>query len=106
MDVLIKIGGVLLLLAGAIYPIAALVNLASRMNRKDGTPLPPAQLGVRLLLIATVPMAGILGGFAGLLPAVWESDVLRLVILSAVVASVVGFALLIFWSRLRPSDSQ
>jgi hypothetical protein len=94
MDVLIKIGAVLLLLVGAVYPMAAIVGLMQRMNRKPG-PLPaPAQVMVRMLLIATVPLAGILGGFAGLNASVWESNVLRGVILVAAGVSVVGFVVL------------
>lgn len=94
MDILIKIGAVLLLLVGAVYPMAAIVGLMQRMNRKPG-PLPaPAQVMVRMLLIATVPLAGILGGFAGLNASVWESNVLRGVILVAAGVSVVGFVVL------------
>lgn len=94
MDILIKIGAVLLLLVGAVYPMAAIVGLMQRMNRKPG-PLPaPAQVMVRMLLIATVPLAGILGGFAGLNASVWESNVLRGVILVAAGVSVVDFVVL------------
>lgn len=94
MDITIKIGAVLLLLAGAIYPMFAIVGLMNRLNRK-GAPLPaPAQMMARMLLIATVPLAGILGGFAGLSPSVWNSNVLRWVILMAAVASAVGFVAL------------
>lgn len=94
MDILIKIAAVLLLLVGAIYPLAAILGLMNRLNRKPG-PLPaPAQVMVRMLLIATVPMAGILGGFAGLSPSVWNSTVLRGVILIAAGASVIGFVVL------------
>ncbi len=74
--------------------MAAIVGLMQRMNRKPG-PLPaPAQVMVRMLLIATVPLAGILGGFAGLNASVWESNVLRGVILVAAGVSVVGFVVL------------
>ncbi len=99
MDILIKIAAVLLLLAGAVYPLAAILGLMNRLNRKPG-PLPaPAQVMVRMLLIATVPMAGILGGFAGLSASVWNSNVLRGVILIAAVASVIGFAVLAVLTR-------
>ncbi len=94
MDIFITIGAILLLLVGAIYPIMAILGLMARLNRKPG-PLPaPAQVMVRMLLIATVPLAAILGGFAGLNSAVWGSNVLRLVILIAAAASVIGFAAL------------
>jgi hypothetical protein len=94
MDVTIKVGAVLLLLVGAVYPMAAIVGLMQRMNRKPG-PLPaPAQVMVRMLLIATVPLASILGGFAGLNESVWASNVLRGVILVAAGTSLVGFVVL------------
>jgi len=94
MDILITIGAVLLLLAGAIYPIVAILGLMQRLNRKPG-PLPaPAQVMVRMLLIATVPMAAILGGFAGLNSSVWSSTVLRGVILIAAAASIIEFVVL------------
>lgn len=94
MDIAIKISAVLVLLAGAIYPMFAILGLMNRLNRKGG-PLPsPAQMMVRMLLIASVPLAGILGGFAGLSASVWESNVLRWVILMAAAASAVGFVVL------------
>jgi len=103
MDILMTIGAILLLLTGAIYPMAGILGLMQRINRKPG-PLPsPAQVMVRMLLIASVPLGGILGGFAGLNPAIWESTVLRGVILVAAVVSVIGFAVLLILVR---SDRQ
>lgn len=103
MDILIKIGAVLLLLVGAVYPMAAIVGLMQRMNRKPG-PLPaPAQVMLRMLLIATVPLAGILGGFAVLNESVWESNVLRGVILVAAGVSAVGFVVLAILMRADKS---
>lgn len=103
MDILFKTGAVLLLLAGAIYPLAAIFGLMKRLNRKPG-PLPsPAQVVVRMVLIAAAPLATILGGFAGLLPSVWESAILRGVILIAGVVSVIGFgALALLTARDKP----
>lgn len=99
MDILITIGSVLLLLVGAVYPLYAILALMNRMNRKPG-PLPsPTQVMVRMLLIATVPLAGILGGFAGLSPAIWASSVLRAVILAGAAGSVIGFVILGFLVR-------
>ena len=94
MDVLVKIGAVLLLIGGAVYPLAAIYRLMARMNQKERGFPSPAQVMVRLFLIATVPLAGILGGFAGLSPAVWQSGVLRAVIIGAAVASLGGFVVL------------
>jgi len=109
MDALIKIGAVLLLLAGAIYPMIAILGLMQRMNRKPG-PLPASvQVMVRMLLIATVPLAAMLGGFAGLNASLWESTVLRGVILVAAAASVIGFvvlAVLVRADKLAANGSQ
>lgn len=96
MELLYTIGAVLLLLIGAVYPLVAIFGLMKRLNRKPGPPPSPAQVMVRMVLIAAVPLAGILGGFAGLVPSVWESAVLRAVITVAGVVSLVGFAALAF----------
>jgi hypothetical protein len=98
MDVLIKVGAVLVLVVGAVYPMGAIAQLSRRLGQKDRPSLTPAQVGLHLALIAVVPIAGILGGFAGLLPAVWASTVLRVVILGAASASLVGFVVLAWFS--------
>ncbi len=103
-DTLIKIGAVLVLTIGAIYPLIAMVGMVRRINRPGATPMSPYAMMVRLLLIATVPLAGILGGFAGLLPAVWESFVLRVVILAATAASIIGFIALAVLNRMERSQ--
>lgn len=99
MDVLIKIGAVVILIAGAVYPLIAIYRLMARMNQKERGLPSPAQVMVRLFLIATVPLAGILGGFAGLSPTVWQSSVLRVIIIAAALASVVGFVILALLTR-------
>lgn len=99
MDILVKVGAVLLIIAGSVYPLVAIYRLMARMNQKERGLPSPAQVMVRLFLIATVPLAGILGGFAGLLPSVWESGVLRVVILAAALASLVGFVALAVLTR-------
>jgi hypothetical protein len=96
---LITIGAVILLIIGIIYPLIAMVAMVRRMNHPT-LPRPGSMaLMVRLFLIASVPLAGILGGFAGLLPAVWESFVLRWLILSTAAASVIGFIVLAIIAR-------
>lgn len=99
MEAVRLIGSILLLIAGAVYPLAAIYRLAGRLNRMEEEPITPLGTMIRLLLIATVPMAGILGGFAGINPDVWESTVMRVVILSAALVSVAGWLILIFLSR-------
>lgn len=105
MTLLYTIGAVLLLLIGAVYPLVAIFGLMKRLNRKPGPPPSPAQVMVRMVLIAAVPLAGILGGFAGLVPSVWESAVLRAVILAGGAASVIGFAALaVLTAKDRPKE--
>ncbi|MDE0077922.1 MAG: hypothetical protein OXO50_10415 [Caldilineaceae bacterium] len=55
-------------------------------------------------MIATVPLAGILGGFAGFAPTLWESQVIRAIVYGAGVLSVVAFAMLIVSSRAQQPD--
>lgn len=102
-EILFTIGAVLLLIVGITYPLIAMVSMVRRMNHPTLPRPGSTAIMVRLALIATVPLAGILGGFAGLLPAVWESFVLRSLILGAAAASVVGFiALTVIDRRDRP----
>jgi hypothetical protein len=93
-DILLTIGAVLLLIFGAVYPLVAIFALVNRMNRPGLPPPSPINVMLRLFLIATVPIAGILGGFAGLVPAVWESFFLRVLILATGAASLAGFVIL------------
>lgn len=90
MNVLLLIGSIFLLVVGAVYPLLAMALLVRRMNQPTAAALPPVEIGLRLMLIATIPLAGILGGFAGLQPAVWQSDFLRYLILITGALSVVG----------------
>ncbi len=105
-EILIKVGAVLILIVGAVYPLVAMVGLVQRMNRPGLPPMGAATMMVRLMLIATVPLAGLLGGFAGLLPAVWESFVLRVVIVASAAASVIGFVALALLSRMEQAQQQ
>jgi hypothetical protein len=98
-DILLTIGAVLLLIVGIIYPLVAMVMMVRRMNHPTLPRMGSTGIMVRLFLIATVPLAGILGGFAGLLSAVWESFVLRGLILATAAASLVGFIILAFIAR-------
>jgi hypothetical protein len=98
-DILLTIGAVLLLIVGITYPLVAMVVMVRRMNHPTLPRMGSTGIMVRLFLIATVPLAGILGGFAGLLPAVWESFVLRGLIVATAAASLVGFIILAFIAR-------
>jgi len=98
-DILLTIAAVLLLIFGAVYPLVAIFALVNRMNRPGLPPPSPTNVMLRLFLIATVPIAGILGGFAGLVPAVWESFFLRVLILATGAASLAGFVILAVVAR-------
>ena len=98
-DILLTIGAVLLLIFGAVYPLVAIFALVNRMNRPGLPPPSPINVMLRLFLIATVPITGILGGFAGLVPAVWESFFLRMLILATGAASLAGFVILAVVAR-------
>jgi hypothetical protein len=106
MDIFVKIGAVLLLLIGALYPMGAIVRLASRLGQKGRPPLTALQLGLHFTLIAVVPLAGILGGFAGLMPSVWASTVLRIVIIGSAGAAAASLAILAWMSWAGRADAR
>lgn len=128
MDILHKVGSAVLLLVGGLYPLAAIYVMmrftapssskgALNATRVDGSRPSPAFFDVRrpqpfgrlrnvemmlhFVLIATVPLAGILGGFAGFAPTLWESQVIRVIVYGAGVLSLAAFVLLFFSMRSR-----
>ncbi len=104
MDTLYKAGSAVLLLVGVLYPLGAIYMMMKFLTR-EGFPRPsPAYMMLHFVLIATVPLAGILGGFAGFAPPLWESQVIRMIVYGAGVLSVVAFAMLLFSSRARQPD--
>ncbi len=100
MDILIKIGAGLLLLIGAIYPMLGITEMVRWANRQKAPFRNPLPAMLRLMLIATVPLAGILGGLAVFLPQIWASEVLRIVIYATGAFSVLGLVALVILSRL------
>jgi len=104
MDILYKAGSAALLLVGVLYPLGAIYIMMKFLTR-EGFPRPsPAYMMLHFVLIATVPLAGILGGFAGFAPTLWESQVIRAIVYGAGVLSVVAFAMLLVSSRAQPPD--
>lgn len=104
MDILYKAGSVVLLLVGVLYPLGAIYMMMKFLTR-EGFPRPsPAYMMLHFVLIATVPLTGILGGFAGFAPTLWESQVIRAIVYGAGVLSVVAFAMLIVSSRAQQPD--
>jgi hypothetical protein len=99
-EILLRSGAIALLIIGITYPLIAMVDLVRRMNRPGLPPLSTREIMVRLFLIASVPLAGILGGFAGLLPAVWASFVLRSLIIATAAGSLIGFVVLLVTAHL------
>lgn len=104
MDILNKAGSAVLLLVGVLYPLGAIYMMMKFLTR-EGFPRPsPAYMMLHFVLIATVPLAGILGGFAGFAPTLWESQVIRAIVYGAGVLSVVAFAMLLVSSRAQQPD--
>lgn len=104
MEILYKVGSSALLLVGVLYPLAAIYLMMKFLTRED-LPRPSLEyMMLHFLLIATVPLAGILGGFAGFVPTLWQSQVIRIIVYGAGVLSVVAFGLLLVSSRARQPD--
>ncbi len=104
MEVLQKAGSAILLLVGALYPLASIYVMMKFLARGDAPRPSPAFLLLNFVLIATVPLAGILGGFAGFAPALWESQVIRVIVYGAGFLSLVALAALFISMRVRQQD--
>ena len=106
MDILYKVGSAVLLLVGVLYPLGAIYMMMKFLTREDLPRPSPEYMMLHFVLIATVPLAGILGGFAGFAPTLWESQVIRMIVYGAGVLSVVALAMLLFSSRRQPSSGE
>ena len=104
MDILYKVGSAVLLLVGVLYPLGAIYMMMKFLTREDLPRPSPEYMMLHFVLIATVPLAGILGGFAGFAPTLWESQVIRMIVYGASVLSVVAFAMLYVTGRARQPD--
>ena len=104
MDILYKVGSGVLLLVGVLYPLGAIYMMMTFLGRENLPRPSPAYMMLHFVLIATVPLAGILGGFAGFAPALWQSQVIRIIVYGAGVLSVVAFAMLLISSRAGQPD--
>ncbi len=104
MEVLQKAGSAILLLVGALYPLAAIFMMMKFLARADAPRPSFAFLLINFVLIATVPLAGILGGFAGFAPVLWESQVIRVIVYGAGLLSLVALAALFISMRGRQPD--
>ena len=101
MDILYKVGSIVLLLVGGLYPLAAIYMMMKFLAREDAPRPSPAFMMLHFVLMATVPLAGILGGFAGFAPTLWESQVIRLIVYGAGVLSLAALVMLFVSSRSR-----
>ena len=104
MDILYKVGSGVLLLVGVIYPLAAIYMMMKFLGREDLPRPSPAYIMLHFVLMATVPLAGILGGFAGFAPTLWQSQVIRMIVYGAGVLSLAAFVMLLVNSRAGQPD--
>ncbi len=99
MDILYRVGSAVLLLVGALYPLATIYVMMQSLTRADGRRPSSTVLMLHFILIATVPLAGILGGLAGFAPTLWESQVIRALVYGAAVLSLAAIVMLVISSR-------
>ncbi|NJN84029.1 MAG: hypothetical protein HC802_18300 [Caldilineaceae bacterium] len=107
MDTLRTLLAIFLLILGAGYPMFAIWRLSLRINEKERTQN-SAQMIVQFVLIAAVPLAAMLAGFALLLPSLWESPVIRIIIYGAT-GLAIGALIAQYWlgrSDANAPDSQ
>jgi hypothetical protein len=88
--------GILLLIAGVIFPLAMLFWLNGRMSRQPA--LSPRQVGLILTFNGVLPVGLITLGVGLLSPRVWTSSVVRTASFTALAASA---ALLIAWVAMQ-----
>ena len=101
MEILYKVGSAVLLLVGGLYPLAAIYMMMKFLAREDAPRPSLAFMMLHFVLIATVPLAGILGGFSGFVPTLWESQVIRLIVYGSGVLSLAALGMLFVSSRSR-----
>jgi hypothetical protein len=82
-----KVAGVLVLMAGVIFPMAVVAWLALRMNRKPA--LPPDRMGLLLAFNGILPVGLVLLGFSLLSPAFGAQTWVRLGWMLALAAAAV-----------------
>ncbi len=80
------VAGILVLIAGVIFPMAMVVWLSMRLGRKPA--LRPPQVGLVLALNGVLPVALVTSGLALLMPHLWAMDTLRYAVVAAWAAVV------------------
>lgn len=108
MEIVYTVGSSLLLLVGALYPLVSIYvmmkSLTGTAGAQPSSRPTNAILMLHFILIATVPLAGILGGFAGFAPTLWESRIIRLIVYGAGGISLVAFVVLFVSIRLETTN--
>lgn len=98
------VAGILLLVFGVIFPMAMLVWLNSRLNRR---PRPTSrQIGLVLAFNGLLPVGLVLLGLGLMLPQLWAMAWLRLAALAAWLAVGVVMIALIVSGRTGPGRGQ
>ncbi len=98
------VAGILLVVAGAIFPMAMLAWLNSRLSRQ---PRPtPRQIGLVLALNGLLPAGLVLLGLGLMLPQLWMQTWLRLIVLAAWLAVGVVIAALMASGRQESGRKQ
>jgi hypothetical protein len=80
------LAGILILIAGVIFPMAMVAWLSIRLGRKPA--LGPPQVGLVLALNAALPAALVTSGLALLMPHLWATDIFRYAVVAAWAAVV------------------
>lgn len=98
------VGGILLLVAGVIFPMAMVAWLSSRLNRR---PRPTSrQIGLALALNGLLPVGLVLLGLGLMAPQLWALVWLRLAALAAWLAVGAVIVALIVSGRTGPGRGQ
>ena len=91
------IAGILLLIAGVVFPMVMLFQVNSALSRK---PAPrPAHVGLMLALNGLLPLGLVTLGLGLLSPKLWALPWLRIIVLAALVASAIALLALAFTAR-------
>jgi hypothetical protein len=94
--------GILLLVAGAAYPMVAMVWLNRRLNRQPA--LTPRQLGLILAFNGVLPVSLVFWGVGMAVPRLWAVLAVRMVAVISSLAALVLFRMV--WANRRGTPAQ
>lgn len=98
MNSLTILAAVLLIVVGALYPLAALLRINQMLRQRPAALI----LALHLLLMATLPLGAILGGVGLLRPTLWQNPWFSTLVIALATATA-GCLLLLLRRRNRPS---